>query len=95
MDSYLAEWFNYTTDIPDYQTAFHCYPNPFTDKIHIKVDSNGFGKEEAVIYDLLGRKVFSELIVAESNEEITINPELPAGEYVLKVGGLICRIVSY
>ena len=95
VDSYLAEWFNYTTDIPDYQTAFHCYPNPFTDKIHIKVDSNGFGKEEAVIYDLLGRKVFSELIVAESNEEITINPELPAGVYVLKVGGLICRIVSY
>ena len=89
VDSYLAEWFNYTTDIPDYQTAFHCYPNPFTDEI------KGFGKEEAVIYDLLGRKVFSELIVAESNDEITINLELPAGVYVLKVGGLICRIVSY
>ena len=95
VDSYLAEWFNYTTDIPDYQTAFHCYPNPFTDEIHIKVDSKSFGKKEVIIYDLLGRKVFSESIVAESNDEITINPDLPAGVYVLKVGGLIRRIVSY
>lgn len=55
----------------------------------------GFGKEEVVIYDLLGRKVFSESIVAESNDETTMNPKLPAGVYVLKVGGLIQRIVSY
>ena len=95
VDSYLAEWDNFMTDIPEYQTAFRCYPNPFTDEIHIKVDSEGFGTEEAVIYDLLGRKVFSETIVAESNDEITINPELPAGVYVLKVGGHAQCIVRY
>ena len=95
VDSYLAEWFNYMTDIPDHQTAFYCYPNPFTDRIHIKIDSEDFGAKEVVIYDLLGRKVFSETVVAENGNEITLNPSLPAGVYVLKVGSHSRRIVRY
>jgi hypothetical protein len=44
---------------------------------------------------MLGRKVFSEAVVAENGNEITLNPELPAGVYVLKMGDHSQRIVRY
>lgn len=72
-----------------------CYPNPFSDEIHIGVEAEGLGAKEVVIYDLLGRKVFSETVVAENGNEIILNPELPAGVYVLKMGGHSQRIVRY
>jgi hypothetical protein len=72
-----------------------CYPNPSCDEIHIGIEAEGFGAKEVVIYDLLGRKVFSEMVVAENGNEIILNPELPAGVYVLKMGGHSQRIVRY
>jgi hypothetical protein len=39
--------------------------------------------------------VFSEAVVAENGNEITLNPELPAGVYVLKMGDHSQRIVRY
>ena len=72
-----------------------CYPNPSCDEIHIGIEAEGFGAKEVVIYDLLGRKVFSETVVAENGNEIILNPELPAGVYVLKMGGHSQRIVRY
>ena len=72
-----------------------CYPNPFSDEIHIGVEAEGLGAKEVVIYDLLGRKVFSETVVAENGNEIILNPKLPAGVYVLKMGGHSQRIVRY
>ena len=72
-----------------------CHPNPFSDEIHIGVEAEGLGAKEVVIYDLLGRKVFSETVVAENGNEIILNPKLPAGVYVLKMGGHSQRIVRY
>jgi hypothetical protein len=72
-----------------------CYPNPSCDEIHIGIEAEGFGAKEVVICDLLGRKVFSETVVAENGNEIILNPELPAGVYVLKMGGHSQRIVRY
>ena len=73
----------------------HCYPNPFTDEIHISFEAGYSGTGEIGIYDVLGRKVFSETVVAENGNEIILNPKLPAGVYVLKVGSHSRRIVRY
>ena len=75
--------------------VFSCYPNPFSDEIHIDMEAENFGANEVIIYDLLGKMVFSKKIVAENSNEITLNPELPAGVYVLKVGSHSQRIVRY
>ena len=72
--------------------AVSCYPNPFTNEIRLRYQSNDFKGEEVAIYDVLGRKVFSETCNAD---EITLKPDLPAGVYVLKVGTMTQRIVKY
>lgn len=70
------------------------YPNPFTDEIHIGFDAEQFGTAEIGIYDVLGRKVFVESCrLVNGANSFTICPKLPAGMYVLKVGGYTQRIV--
>lgn len=66
-----------------------CYPNPFADEIRLRYPSDNDKAQEVAIYDVMGRKVFSETC---SNETI-LKPNLPAGVYVLKVGGYTQRIV--
>lgn len=72
-----------------------CYPNPFSDEIHLCWLSDEERMHEIAIYDVLGRRVFSEAFVAENSDEITINPDLAPGVYVLKIGGHSQRIVRY
>ena len=72
-----------------------CYPNPFSDEIHLQWPSDEGMSQELAIYDVLGRKVFSKLVDAEDGVDITIKPEMPAGVYVLKMGGHTQRIVRY
>ena len=72
-----------------------CYPNPFDDEIRLNYPSDDVKAQEVAIYDVLGRKVFSEPFEAGSGDEITIKPQLPAGVYVLKVGIYSQRIVRY
>lgn len=72
-----------------------CYPNPFTDEIHISFEAGHPGTEEIGIYDVLGRKVFAESChLMDRADGITIHPKLSAGLYVLKVGGNTQRIVK-
>ena len=76
--------------------SISCYPNPFTDEIHISFEAGHPGTEEIGIYDVLGRKVFAESCrLGDGANGITLRPNLPSGLYVLKVGGLTRRIVSY
>lgn len=71
-----------------------CYPNPFTDEIHLSFEAGQTGTEEIGIYDVLGRKVFAESCrLGNEANGITIRPKLPAGLYVLKVGSYTQRIV--
>ena len=51
--------------------------------------------DEIAIYDLLGRKVFAQSLPIGGFDEISINPNLPAGIYLLKVGAVAQRIVRY
>ena len=76
--------------------AVSCYPNPFTDEIRLRYQSNNYKGEEVAIYDVMGRKVFSGTCSSNDNgNEIIFKPNLPAGVYVLKVGSYVQRIVRY
>ncbi len=83
--------------IPENQSveSIMCFPNPFSDEIHLRLLSDDNKVGEIAIYDVLGRKVLSEAFSTETGNEITLNPSLPAGVYVLKVGNHSRRIVRY
>lgn len=91
---YMGELMSYL-DIEEYRPAMvSCYPNPFTDQIHICFEAEQAGTNEIGVYDVLGRKVFTEtcqFVVGTNN--LTIRPKLPTGLYVLKVGAYAQRIV--
>lgn len=77
-------------ELPEsYQDALLCYPNPSSGVIHLCFDTGILG--EIAIYDLMGRKVFSRSI--NGMNEMSINPSLPAGVYVLRIGGHTQRIM--
>ena len=95
VDTYLAEWRVFMTDMPEYQTAFYCYPNPSSGAIHVHFNAKVTDNAEVAIYDVLGRKVFSDTFGDRIDEDIILNPSLPAGIYVLRVGDHSQRIVRY
>ena len=73
---------------------FQCYPNPFSDEIHVCFEASTFGVNEINIYDVLGRKVYGQAcLLSHGINEMTLRPHLPAGVYVLKMGSLTQRIV--
>ena len=73
-----------------------CYPNPTSGEIHLSFDAEGFGATEIGIYDMMGRKVFAMPICSEQGiTEVTINPDLGPGMYVLKVRTKAQCIVIY
>lgn len=75
--------------------ALQCFPNPFTEEIHINMASDAFGAKEIAIYDMLGRKVFAQTYVTHQGyNEIVLQPDLKVGVYVLKLGGQTMKIVK-
>lgn len=97
VDSYLAEWETFW-NVPEYteSESLYCYPNPSSGELHLCIPTELSGNNEIAIYDLLGRKVFSQAF-PQTREfiEITINPALSPGVYILKMNGLTQRIVRY
>lgn len=87
----------FLVDVPEMQqSGLLCYPNPFSGNLHLHFDADAIGAREIVIYDLLGRKVFATTISnADGVAEITFNPSLSPGVYVLKIGETAQRIVKY
>ena len=69
-----------------------CYPNPFTDELHLLWPVDDGQAHEVAIYDVMGRKVFSGICDAE---ETVFKPNLSPGVYVLKAGGHAQRLVCY
>ena len=73
--------------------GFQCYPNPFSDEIHIIVNAERFATTEIVAYDMMGRKVFvMPCLLTTGENRITIHPSLSKGVYLLKVGDHTQRI---
>lgn len=76
--------------------GFQCYPNPFSNQIRIRVETEKLSADEINIYDLTGRKVFSmPCLYTKGTNEITLNiGHLVSGVYLLKAGRLTHRIVK-
>ena len=74
-----------------------CYPNPSSGEVHILFQPETAGDNEIAIYDLMGRKMFSQSYSYNRGAavETTICPNLKAGVYVLKINGFTQRIVRY
>lgn len=92
---YQEELMNYLDIEETASETVSCYPNPFADEIRLRYPSSDGKAREVAIYDVLGGKVFSEIIVADNGDEIVLNPRLPSGVYVLRVDGHSRRIVKY
>ena len=96
-ETYAFEWSNYMgVDENWAHRQLFCYPNPFSDEIHIVVDSQQQECGMVAIYDMIGRKVFEQPYQsAETERSITIHPKLAKGIYVLKIGDRLQRIMRF
>ena len=73
---------------------FMCYPNPFSDEIHVCIGFERLVADEISIYDLFGRKVFAQsCMLSHGYNDIMLQPNLCAGVYVLKLGCQTMKIV--
>lgn len=73
-----------------------CYPNPSTGAIHVIIDAEACCADEIAVFDPMGRKVFSEPCGRTKGfDEITIQPQLAPGVYLLKAGRVNRRIIRY
>ena len=93
--TYTLEWSSFMGLEEDQALrSIFCYPNPFSDEIHISMEIESVGRVEIGIYDMLGRKVFAQSFESsELPEVITINPSLQSGVYVLRIGNRTLKIV--
>ena len=84
----------FLVDLPEHQSSrFQCYPNPTSGTLHLYLDDETSGIKEVVIYDVFGRRVFAQCFSSGKAKEISFNPQLPAGLYLLKMDGWTEKIV--
>ncbi len=83
--------------LPDEElVGFSCYPNPFSGEIRVSIAADDLVANEIAIYDLMGRKVFSQsCMIQQGHDDIVIQPSLEAGVYVLRIGRTGKIIVKY
>lgn len=92
--TFWEEW-NAFMDLCEYANGVMAvYPNPSNGEIHLRYDAELNDETEVAIYDVVGRKVFSVMVYPENNNEITLNPNLQAGVYVLKIGQQVVKIIK-
>ena len=76
--------------------SFACYPNPFTDEIHLLVASEKQSSTELMVFDLMGRCLYSEsLRLFDGVNQFAIRLNLASGVYVMRIGNQAQRIVKY
>ena len=95
-ETYLAEWTNFVGLNEQGKVSLTCYPNPSNGVIHVFFESDVADRCEISMYDMMGRKVFMRSCSLDYGyNDLVIQPNVPAGVYVLKVGGHSQRIVRY
>ena len=89
------------TNIADVETAhapsLQVFPNPVTDKLHIVIPSHIDTRDLVEIFDINGRRVFSQPICQLSivNRQLTIDiSHLPSGTYIVSIGQISTRIIK-
>lgn len=96
--AYFTNELNNLGSLPDQEENLPlCYPNPTSDELHIRFQPELSGRNEIALYDLLGRKVFSQLYQFRGggSVETVICPPLNPGVYLLKINNLTKLIVKH
>ena len=91
--TFLDEWHTFVGLSEHATGTVAIYPNPSKGEIRLRYPVELNDRTEVAIYDVLGRKVFSEMLYPGNNNEITFNPNLPVGVYFLKIDDAVTIIV--
>ena len=95
-ETYWSEWSDFVGLNEQGMVSLTCYPNPSNEEIHVFFESEIPGPCEISMYDMMSRKVFMQSWSLDYGyNDLIIQPNVPAGIYVLKVGGHSQRIVRY
>ena len=96
VENYCGEWEVFSVFHEHFKEFVSVYPNPSSGSIHLIIDNAQTIADEIAIYDAMGRRVFVEPYkYTEGINEVTIQPNLGAGIYLLKIGSYTHRIVRY
>lgn len=90
--TFWEEWYAFNDLEEGYEAQMSILPNPSSDEIHLQLSDALTCDAEIAIYDVLGRKVFAGT-GSSGTQEITLNPELPAGVYFLKINNSVAKII--
>lgn len=70
------------------------YPNPVSDELHLVLWSDSFAVRDVELFDLLGRKVYSQRqVLMEGENNLDISCPYTSGMYLLKFGNRMYKIV--
>ena len=93
IESFFDQWHAFTGVDENTENTFSVYPNPTTGEIHLRLDAEWMDHAEMAFYDVLGRKVYSGILVPGNSGEITLRPGLPAGVYVMRIGKQTIKLI--
>ena len=65
--------------------SFTIYPNPFSESITIESKNINLSNATVELYDINGRKLYEHERINTINTLITINEDLPKGNYFIKI----------
>ena len=83
-----------TPDIPDNNPSLCCYPNPFDDRLTLKMVLEIPKTYELSVFNLLGQEVFHEQVGLTAGENsISIHLSVPPGVYIIKMDQYIAKLV--
>ena len=92
IESFWDEWYTFIGLDEVFEKPISVFPNPSSDEIRLQWNDALTEVAEITMYDVLGRKVFS-VTAPSGNKEITLNPDLPPGVYILKINNYIAKII--
>ncbi|MBR4392151.1 MAG: CotH kinase family protein [Bacteroidales bacterium] len=91
----LDNFYEEIVGLEDSPVSFLCYPNPTQGDLRLLIDAENYCCEQIVLYDLLGRKVYSQsAMIAKGSNELSLSLNLTSGVYLLKVGSRAVKIVK-
>jgi hypothetical protein len=76
------------TNVEEFSTAITLFPNPATTEINLQTTTELIGSD-LIIFDALGKQIHKQQILS-TNTRINTSA-LAAGNYVVKVGGVVKR----
>lgn len=90
------EIFEYLSVNENPTCRFQCFPNPSNGEIFIRFDDSYVSSMKIEIYSVLGQKVFTEpCVLSGSENQVSINPNLPAGIYFLRINDHSLKIIRW